>query len=100
MANLRKWKQVNREKEKLSSLTEIIVNQNSAEGETLMNDVKKCAKCGGKMVKGSDQTLDDAFRCTRGGTEGPKRLEKYNFRIQPYYCEECGYIEFYKENRK
>lgn len=62
-----------------------------------MSEVKKCPKCSGKMIRGSEQTLDDAFRCTRGGTEGPQRLEKYNFRIQPYYCENCGYIEFYKE---
>jgi predicted nucleic-acid-binding Zn-ribbon protein len=64
-----------------------------------VNEVKKCPKCAGKMARGSEQTLDVAFRCTRGGTEGPERLEKYNFKIQPYYCENCGYIEFYKEKR-
>ena len=32
-----------------------------------------------------------------GGTEGPERLEKYDFRVQPYCCQDCGYIEFYKE---
>ena len=73
-----------------------------------MNEVeaKKCPKCGAEMTKGSEQTLDDAFRCTRGGTGGPERekiererLEKYNFNIQPYCCENCGYIEFYKEKK-
>jgi len=65
-----------------------------------MNEAKKCPKCDGKMVRGSEQTMDDAFRCTRGGTEGPKKLEQYDFKIQPYYCEDCGYIEFYKERKE
>jgi len=64
------------------------------------NEVKKCPKCRGKMVRGSEQTLDDAFRCTRGGTEGPHRLEKYDFRIQPYCCENWGYIEFFNEKKE
>lgn len=65
-----------------------------------MNEPKKCSKCGREMAKGSEQTLNDAFRCTRGGTEGPERLERYDFRIQPYCCENCGYIEFYKEMKE
>jgi predicted Zn-ribbon and HTH transcriptional regulator len=64
------------------------------------SEVKKCPKCDGTMIKGSEQTLDDAFRCTRGGTEDPTKLEKFDFRIQPYYCESCGYIEFYKEMKE
>jgi len=64
-----------------------------------MSKVKKCPKCGGEMIRGSEQILDEAFRCTRGGTEGPARLEKYGFRIQPYCCQSCGYIEFYKEEK-
>ena len=35
-----------------------------------MSEAKKCPKCEGVMIKGSEQILDDAFRCTRGGTEG------------------------------
>jgi len=61
-------------------------------------EVKKCPKCNGVMVKGSAQTLNDAFRCTR---PEPKELEeKYKDRIQPYYCKNCGYIEFYKEKKE
>jgi hypothetical protein len=32
-----------------------------------MSEVKKCPKCSEKMVRGSEQTLDDAFRRTREG---------------------------------
>ena len=60
---------------------------------------KKCPKCYRKLVGGSEETLDDAFRCTRGGNRGSVRFERYNFKIQPYYCEKCGYIEFYKEKK-
>ena len=34
-----------------------------------MSEVKKCPKCEEVMIKGSEQILDDAFRCTLGGTE-------------------------------
>jgi hypothetical protein len=30
-----------------------------------MSEVKKCPKCEGVMIKGSEQIPDDAFRCTR-----------------------------------
>jgi len=30
-----------------------------------MGEVKKCPKCCGKMVEGSEQNLNDSFRCTR-----------------------------------
>jgi len=59
-----------------------------------MSGVKKCPKCSGRMIKGSEKTLNDAFRCTRPDSQ---KLEQYSFKIQPYYCERCGYIEFYKE---
>jgi len=65
--------------------------------ELAMSGVKKCAKCGGKMVKGSEKTLNDAFRCTR---PEPKKSKQYGFKIQPYYCELCGYIEFYREKKE
>ena len=63
-----------------------------------MTEVKKCPKCNEKMVRGSDQTLDDAFRCTR--PLDPKMLEQYVYKIQPHTCENCGYIEFYKEKKE
>ena len=60
-----------------------------------MSEVKKCPKCGGKMVEGSEQTLFDAFRCTR---PDPKKLkERHGNKIQPYYCKKCGYTEFYRQ---
>jgi len=62
-----------------------------------VNEVKKCPKCSGKMVEGSDETLDDAFRCTR---PKPRKLKKYTYRIESYCCESCGYIEFYKEKKE
>jgi len=50
-------------------------------------EVKKCPKCGGKMVEGSAQTLSDAFRCTRPDS---KKLEDQRVdKIQPYYCKGC-----------
>jgi predicted nucleic-acid-binding Zn-ribbon protein len=58
----------------------------------------KCPKCGGKMVKGATAEFGDVFACTRREEEKPEpqRLDK----VQPYYCEGCGYIEFYKEYRR
>ncbi len=59
------------------------------------NRAEICLKCGGKMTKGSAETLSDAFRCTR--PESKELQKKYREKIQPYYCESCGYIEFYRE---
>jgi len=59
---------------------------------------KKCPKCGGGMVKGTKQVFGDHFACTR---RDQKKLEEQGLdRIQAYYCESCGYIEFYKEIKK
>lgn len=60
-----------------------------------MSEVKKCPKCRGKMVKGSEQTLGGVFECTR--RESGKPEDQWVTVVQPYYCESCGYIELYKE---
>ena len=60
-----------------------------------MSKVKKCPKCRGEMVKGSEQTLGDVFGCTRRESEKPENQRVAL--VQPYYCESCGYIELYKE---
>ena len=61
-----------------------------------MNEAKTCPKCKGTMVTGSDQNLNDNFRCTRPLPESQKRRQ-LDYKVQPYCCEDCGYIEFYKE---
>jgi predicted RNA-binding Zn-ribbon protein involved in translation (DUF1610 family) len=60
-------------------------------------EVRECPECGAKMIEGSDRTLGDAFRCNR---PKPKRLERNTYRIQPYVCDKCGYIEFHQEKGK
>lgn len=59
-----------------------------------MNEVKTCAKCGGRMAKATAEIFGKNFGCTRE----PKYLEAlHGEKIQSYYCEDCGYVEFYKE---
>jgi predicted nucleic-acid-binding Zn-ribbon protein len=62
-----------------------------------MDEVKKCPRRDGKMLLGSEQNLDDTFRCTRPKL---KKLERCGYRIQSYICSDCGYIEFYKEKKE
>ena len=57
-------------------------------------EAETCAKCGGKMIKGSKETLGGNFACTRAE---PKPEREWRVRVQSYYCRKCGYIEFYKE---
>jgi predicted nucleic-acid-binding Zn-ribbon protein len=58
-------------------------------------EVLTCSKCGGEMIQGSAETLYDSFGCTR---PNPKKLEKrHGNKIQPYFCGNCGFIEFYVE---
>ena len=60
------------------------------------NEVLRCPKCGGgEMIQGSAENLYDSFGCTR---PSPKKLEKrHGNKIQPYFCGNCGFIEFYVE---
>jgi len=53
-----------------------------------MSEVKKCPKCGGEMKK-TELTRPPSL----GGFWKPKR-------IIPYVCQECGYIEIYKEMKE
>jgi len=67
--------------------------------EQAVSKVKKCPKCSGKMVIGSDQNLNDYFRCTRPPPDS-KKHEQYDYKVQPYFCEICGYVEFYREKKE
>jgi len=60
-----------------------------------MSEVKKCPKCGKMMVKGSAENLGLAFGCTRTEPKKPEDLPAD--RVQPYYCDNCGFMEFYKK---
>lgn len=60
-----------------------------------MIETKKCPKCGGIMVKGSSENLGVAFGCTRTEPKKPEDLPAD--RVQPYYCDNCGFMEFYKK---
>ena len=57
----------------------------------------KCPKCGGEMIMGSKENLERNFACTRG-EPNPKAPQMV--KIQPYYCKNCGYIEFYRETKE
>ena len=59
-----------------------------------MSEVKKCPKCGGDIVEG-DRLV--AHTRVLAGVSLAKKGDILGDRIIPYYCEKCGYIEFYKE---
>jgi predicted nucleic-acid-binding Zn-ribbon protein len=60
--------------------------------------VMKCTKCEAEMVKATATVFGDIFGCTRRDLE---KLEELNMdKVQPYYCKNCGYMEFYKEVKK
>jgi predicted nucleic-acid-binding Zn-ribbon protein len=56
--------------------------------------VEKCPKCGGDMVRG-DRLV--AHTRVLASVSLAKRGDILGDSIIPYYCENCGYIEFYKE---
>jgi predicted Zn-ribbon and HTH transcriptional regulator len=60
-----------------------------------MKKVLKCPKCSGEMIKGSIKNLE-CFACTR---REPNREIPRTVMVQPYYCKNCGYIEFYRETK-
>jgi hypothetical protein len=64
-----------------------------------MNEVesKKCPKWAGDMIKGLKENLERNFACTCGqpNPEVPQAVK-----VQPYYCQTCGHIEFHREIRK
>jgi len=47
------------------------------------------------MLEGTKTVFGDVFACTRRNAE--KLEEQHLDKIQPYYCKNCGYVEFYKE---
>lgn len=48
------------------------------------------------MAEATAEIFGNIFGCTRE----PKNLEALQEeKIQSYYCEDCGYIEFYKEKK-
>ena len=55
-----------------------------------MNEVKNCPKCGNLMKRGDYLSGYGAARLVKSGdVRGDK--------VIPFYCENCGYIEFYNE---
>ena len=46
------------------------------------------------MAEGTKAVLGNVFACTRRELEKTEQLSLD--RVQPYYCTECGFIEFYK----
>jgi hypothetical protein len=49
------------------------------------------------MAEATAEIFGNIFGCTRE----PKNLEALpGERIQSYYCEDCGHIEFYKEKKE
>lgn len=59
-----------------------------------MSEGKKCPKCGGEMVRGSNENLVRNFACTRGE---PKPEDLQIVKVHSSYCKSCGYMEFYRE---
>ena len=65
--------------------------------EWTMNEVRTCTKCSGRMAKATAEIFGSVFGCTRE----PKYQEVLRGeKIQSYYCEDCGYIEFYREKNE
>jgi predicted RNA-binding Zn-ribbon protein involved in translation (DUF1610 family) len=62
-----------------------------------MSDVKKCPKCGGEMIRGSNENLGRNFACTRSE---PKPEELRVGKVLSYCCRNCGYVGFYKEMKE
>jgi predicted nucleic-acid-binding Zn-ribbon protein len=58
-----------------------------------MNNVKMCPKCGGEMVRGTNENLVRNFSCTRGE---PKPEDVQIVKVHSSYCGSCGYMEFYR----
>jgi len=59
-----------------------------------MSEVKKCVRCGGELIE--EGRLIARTRVLAGVSLAQKG-DIVGDRIIPYYCRECGYIEFYKE---
>jgi len=58
------------------------------------SEVQKCPKCGGEMAEASRLV---AHTRLLAGVSLAKKGDILGDRIIPYYCKNCGYIEFYKE---
>ena len=58
-----------------------------------MSEVKKCPKCKGKMAEA--QGLVTHTRVL-AGVSLAKKGDILGDKIIPFYCENCGYVEFYK----
>ena len=62
-----------------------------------MNRARTCVKCGGRMATITAEVFGNIFGCTRE----PKNLDALQGeKVQSYYCEDCGYVEFYKEKKE
>ena len=59
-----------------------------------MSEDKRCPKCRGELIK-ADRLV--AHTRVLASVSLAKKGDLVGDRIVPYYCRNCGYIEFYKE---
>lgn len=62
-----------------------------------MAEVKTCPKCNGTMVRDSEDVFGNVSKRSRNLKY---RAKSQDSAIQTYYCENCGYMEFYKEKKE
>ena len=59
----------------------------------MSEEVKECPKCSGQMVEASRLVTHTRVLA---GVSLAKKGDILGDRIIPFYCKNCGYIEFYK----
>lgn len=62
-----------------------------------MNEAAKCPKCSGEMIEAHRLV---AHTRVLSGVSLAKKGDLLGDRIIPFYCRDCGYIEFYKEMKE
>ena len=59
-----------------------------------MSEVRKCPKCNGGMIQG--EFLKNLPKVAVISKEGRRRFDK----VIPTYCNQCGFVEIYKEMKE